>query len=184
MVDNNPYVHVDGQNPKHAVAFKEDDDTEARETTVEFIDWKSSKNGKSKPVLNVKKVKVMQSDVVHITASNAKWVMKNKVGPGSRISVVLAGTIIPKVHAVLGPSTSGEAELPEKWAWWKKPTYLLHSKENYLELCKIFVQSFVGSASLYHHLNPPKYFLCNPMKFQYDLKNHNHSKQTLLIFYH
>lgn len=128
IMDDSKHDHVAGENPKYAMAFKMD--LEAKETVVEYVEWNISACGRCKPILHLEEFKGFDTNIRRVTGSNAKWIIDNKIGPGSRVSIVKAGEIIPKVHAVLTPSSSGEPQLPESWKWWEKKDYLLATTSN------------------------------------------------------
>ena len=56
--------------------------------------------------------------IKRVTAHNARFVFDNKIGPGSVITLVRSGQVIPKVENVLLPSASGKPQMPdESWGW-------------------------------------------------------------------
>ena len=109
----------DRKTPKHAMAFKMEGGPSS-ETIVEWVEWKSSIHSLSKPRVHFKAVELNGSKVMKTTGYNGKFILDNKVGPGSRVIVTLCGTVIPNITRILSPSTSGEASMPDEWTWYQR----------------------------------------------------------------
>lgn len=112
-------IHQDisnNDNPKDSIAFKVDTFTE---TEVINIKWKSkSKDGYLTPVVYIKEVLLQGSDVKKATGYNARFILSNKIGMGSKVIVGLAGSIIPRIFDVL--SESDDLIYPEQDYEWDK----------------------------------------------------------------
>lgn len=68
-----------------------------------------------------------------MTAYNAKYVVDNKIGPGSVIRVIRSGAVIPKIIEVVKPSRIGRATLPNSvlvgdYEWDENGTHLVLKK--------------------------------------------------------
>lgn len=97
-------------NPLYAIAYKHPDFTESFETTVKGIDWKVSKAGALKPVVNIEAVDTGDCTMENPTGYNASWIKNNHIGPGARILVTRSGGVIPKILETLEPV---EPDLPK-----------------------------------------------------------------------
>lgn len=88
-------------NPKYKIAFKDPLWSGCADTEVETITWKISKDGKSKPVINIKPVQIGGVTIKNVTGYNAKYVIDNHIARGSVIRIIRSGDVIPKHIATL-----------------------------------------------------------------------------------
>lgn len=93
-------------NPLYAIAYKHPDFTDVFETTVKGIDWKVSKAGALKPVVNIDAVDTGDCTMENPTGYNAKYIFENSIGPGARIAVTRSGGVIPKILNVMEEATA------------------------------------------------------------------------------
>lgn len=93
-------------NPLYAIAYKHPDFTDVFETTVKGIDWKISKAGALKPVVNIDAVNTGDCTMENPTGYNAKYIFENSIGPGARIAVTRSGGVIPKILNVMEEATA------------------------------------------------------------------------------
>lgn len=93
-------------NPLYAIAYKHPDFTESFETTVNGIDWKVSKAGALKPVVNIKAVDTGDCTMENPTGYNAKYIFENGIGKGATISVTRSGGVIPKILSIIKEASS------------------------------------------------------------------------------
>ena len=93
-------------NPLYAIAYKHPDFTDVFETTVKGIDWKVSKAGALKPVVNMDAVDTGDCTMENPTGYNAKYIFENSIGPDARIAVTRSGGIIPKILNVMEEATT------------------------------------------------------------------------------
>lgn len=93
-------------NPLYAIAYKHPDFTDVFETTVKGIDWKISKSGALKPVVNMDAVDTGDCTMENPTGYNAKYIFENGIGPGARIAVTRSGGVIPKIINVMEEATA------------------------------------------------------------------------------
>lgn len=80
-------------------------------TGVNGIDWKVSKKGEIMPTLELDPVFLDGSTVKRASAYNAGYIVKNKLGPGAKVSIAKAGDIIPEVQKIIVPLESESAAL-------------------------------------------------------------------------
>jgi NAD-dependent DNA ligase len=122
IVNHNRYYEpITEGNPPFAFAFKSVLTLEKAEVVVNEVKWGVSKNGLLKPVVHFDTVFIGGAHIQRATAHNAQFIVKNKIGPGSRIVVIRSGMVIPYILEVITPSASGEPSYPDvveyPWKW-------------------------------------------------------------------
>ena len=83
-------------NPRYAVAVKFPEWNDSKLTKVTGITWKISKDGLSKPVINIEPVELAGATVTNVTGHNAAYIMDNCICEGANIKVRRSGDVIPK----------------------------------------------------------------------------------------
>lgn len=97
-------------NPDWGVAFKENVSVEnAPVTTVRKVHWKISPHGVIIPRVEFDPIDMDGAKVKFATAFHAKFVMRNKIGPGAKVAIVRSGDIIPQIVKVV---KTGRESLP------------------------------------------------------------------------
>ena len=76
------------------------------ETTVKCVDWKISKAGALKPVVNMDAVDTGDCTMENPTGYNAKYIFDNGIGAGAKITVTRSGGVIPKILSVIKEAPS------------------------------------------------------------------------------
>ena len=109
VTDNKIYPRVDFENPSFSFAYK--GKTETAETTVRKVVWNPSKDGYLVPTIYYKKVHLSGVDMIKTTGFNAKYIVDNKIGIGSVITVMRSGDVIPYITGVVKPAK--KVALPE-----------------------------------------------------------------------
>lgn len=84
-------------NPLYAIAYKHPDFTESFETMVKGVNWRASKSGALKPVVNIETVDTGDCNMENPTGYNAGWLYDHHIAPGARILVTRSGGVIPKI---------------------------------------------------------------------------------------
>ncbi|AYV77039.1 MAG: NAD-dependent DNA ligase [Barrevirus sp.] len=107
-------------NPASGFAFKMVLLDQVATVTVKDIEWSVTRLGYIKPVVKIVPTKLVGVTISNVTAHNAKYVVDNKLGPGSVIKIVRSGDVIPYILEVLKPSTSGKPKLPTIAYKWNK----------------------------------------------------------------
>ena len=103
---------VTQHHPRNAMALKFKDDE--YQTTVKKIVWQVG-NESITPVAEFDPVDIDGVNVARATCHNAKFVIDNNLAPGSRISIVRRGGVIPKIVKVEKDSSSLiKCKLPTK----------------------------------------------------------------------
>lgn len=117
VVDSSKVYKVDDSNPEYAFAFKTVLGDQVSETIVEDVIWNPSKDGLLKPRIQIQPVKVSGTTIKFATAFNGKYVLDNKLGPGSVIKIVRSGDVIPHILEVVKPATKAKMpDVPYKWS--------------------------------------------------------------------
>lgn len=83
-------------NPRYAVAVKFPEWNDSKLTEVTGITWKISKDGLSKPVINIKPVELAGATVTNVTGHNAAYIIDNHICERANIKVRRSGDVIPK----------------------------------------------------------------------------------------
>lgn len=101
-------------NPDYAFAFKMNTDS----ATVKVIDilWSASKHGLLKPRVQIPETLLGGVNIQYITAYNAKYVVDNKLGPGSVIRVIRSGDVIPKIEEIVHGTKAKLPNVEYKWS--------------------------------------------------------------------
>ena len=104
------------KNPKDCVAFKMPLADQSAETIVKEVIWSPSAQGYLIPRIRFDPVKIGSAKIEFCTGHNARMIVLNKVGPGSRVVIRRSGDVIPKLDRVL---VATEASLPpeDTWMW-------------------------------------------------------------------
>jgi NAD-dependent DNA ligase len=110
---NGEYVRNDDDNPKYSFAFKIQG--EVTEAIVDHVNWNLSKSGKYKPQIFIKPINLSRVTISSLTGFNAKYIVDNKIGEGSILSITRSGDVIPHIVAVLNESS--KICLPEHSRW-------------------------------------------------------------------
>lgn len=118
VIDNSKVYNIHEGNPKYAFAFKNIFTDQIAETMVEEVLWNPSKDGYLKPTIKITPVNIGGTTIQYATAFNAKYILDNKLGPGSIIKIIRSGDVIPKIQEVLKPAESGKAQMPDISYYW------------------------------------------------------------------
>ena len=90
-------------NPSYAIAYKSDW-AEPTSTPYKEIVWEVSKKGTVPPVVNVVPFDTEGVTISRATGYNAKFIVDNKIGPGSVVEIIRSGSVIPKIVGVSKPT--------------------------------------------------------------------------------
>lgn len=103
-------------NPEYAFAFKDVLEDQKATTVVELIEWNESKDGYLIPTIIVEPVDVGGVTIKRITGNNAKFVVDNMIGVGSKVEIIRSNDVIPKIEKVI---TKVKPILPKgkDWEW-------------------------------------------------------------------
>lgn len=93
-------------NPLYAIAYKHPDFTDTFETTVLDINWKVSKAGALKPVVNIETVDTGDCEMNNPTGYNAAWIRDKRLAKGAKVIVTRSGGVIPKILETITPASN------------------------------------------------------------------------------
>lgn len=127
VTENKIYDRNTSGNPKYSFAFKSNE--EGKEVKVLDVEWNVSKHGVLKPRVIIEQVILNGANVNKATAHHAKYVFDNKIGPGSILSIVRSGDVIPYIDKVIKSSES--AKMPsQKYIWNESKVNILLAEDN------------------------------------------------------
>ena len=95
---------------RHSISYKYED--ELFETTLEDIEWNTSKTGLINPIAKFKETVIDGASVTRATLHNISYIENLQLGIGDKIRIYKANKIIPKVHDNL--TRSKKWKLPNK----------------------------------------------------------------------
>jgi NAD-dependent DNA ligase len=122
---NDAYQYPPDENPKHLVAFKVD---KCFVTKVISVEWNVTPKNQLIPLIQFEPVMMSGANCSSAKGHNAKFILDNKIGPGSEVLVTRAGNIIPQVVKCLTPSD--DLQLPEgDYEWDATKTHFLSVDE-------------------------------------------------------
>ena len=119
VAHNKYYKRVSGENPKYAFAFKSIITSKKAEVLVLKVVWNLTKDDYLQPVVLFEAVEIDGVKIQKSTGINGKFINDNNIGPGSIITIIRSGDVIPKIEEVLKASETGKASMPQdyKWKW-------------------------------------------------------------------
>jgi len=104
-------------NPSYAFAFKLVFGDQIVETVVRHVEWTTSKDSYIKPVVILEPVKINGITISKVTGNNAKYIVTNKIGPGTVLKIIRSGDVIPKIVEVVSGQVT-KPSLPNiKYKW-------------------------------------------------------------------
>lgn len=105
----------DTLNPEYARKYKVADVSNYAETEVVEVQWNISKSGYLKPRVIVKPVDLPGITWTYATGYNARWIVQNKVGPGTIVGGQRMGDVVPNIIRIVKASEAQMPALPWKW---------------------------------------------------------------------
>lgn len=131
VMHNKVHRRVSGKNPEHGFAFKSMLTMEAAEVVVTRIEWNLSKDGYLVPTVLFNGVSLDGVLIKRATGFNGKFIKDNKIGPGSRLTIIRSGSVIPYVKDILSTSASGQPQMPDvPYIWSKSGVDIMLSEED------------------------------------------------------
>lgn len=120
ILSNNTKSHtrVTSGNPKYSVAYKMALDDQIATTTVLNVEYNISKHGTLAPRIQYKPITIKGDNHQYTSGFNMKYIVDNKIGPGTEIQIIKSGDVIPYIYKIIKCSTS--AQMPDesiKWHW-------------------------------------------------------------------
>jgi DNA ligase (NAD+) len=114
MDDSLNEVNDEG-NPNFAFAFKDASEKLTADVKVIDVEWNVSKDGYLKPKLILEPTKLSGVTISNATAFNAKYIIDNKIGPGSIVKIIRSGDVIPHVLEVLKTAKVKMPDVEHEW---------------------------------------------------------------------
>ncbi len=99
VLSNASSYREDTYYPDNSVAFKVNQ--ESLWTTVIDVEWNMGRTGRCTPTVVFEPLIIGGNSIQRATAYNAKYIKDNDIKPGTKISIVLAGCIIPHITEVI-----------------------------------------------------------------------------------
>jgi NAD-dependent DNA ligase len=115
IVDDSLNEVNDSGNPDFAFAFKDASEKQTADVKVTDVEWNVSKDGYIKPKLILEPTKLSGVTISNATAFNAKYVIDNKIGPGSIVKIIRSGDVIPHVLEVIKTAKVKLPDVEHKW---------------------------------------------------------------------
>jgi len=113
LSDNLYHSEKEKEDPKYTIAFKKNN--EGVPATVVDVLWEETRYGLLKPRVQVKPVTYGGVVMTYFSGYNAKYIVDNKIGPGTILNVCRSGDVIPDI---LGVIQSTQAKLPSiEYEW-------------------------------------------------------------------
>ena len=113
-----PHNRVTSGNPSYAVAFKMPLDEQMANTVILNIEYNISKHGALNPRIMYKPIVIGGDTHQYTSGFNLRYIVDNKLGPGSEIQIIKSGDVIPYIYSII--KHSGEPQMPSKdikWHW-------------------------------------------------------------------
>ena len=113
VIDSSKYYPIiPNSNPECGFAFKQILTDQLAETTVVDVIWEISKDMYIKPKIKVDTIELLGSEITYATAFNAKYIVDNNIGPGTKVKILKSGDVIPYIQEILSKSDSGKPKMP------------------------------------------------------------------------
>jgi NAD-dependent DNA ligase len=106
------YEIIKDKNPEHSFAFKSIHTLDQVEVIVTKVVWNVSKDMYMKPIVMFNEIDLDGVKIKQATGFNGAYIVKNNIGPGSRIIIIRSGNVIPHIHSILTPSAKGTSSMP------------------------------------------------------------------------
>ena len=144
---NKEYTRNTSGNPSYAFAFKLRSIDSIKITEVEEVKWEISKWGRFKPRVKINPIKLGGVTIDYATGHNAKYILNNKIGPGTKIKVTRSGDVIPYIVEVV-KSTS--AQLPEAEYIWNETEVDIYTTQHNSIMCIKLIAGFFAKLNIKH----------------------------------
>jgi len=140
---DHPYVRNDSGNPSYAIAFKMRVGDNLADATVVRVIWRLTKTGVLAPRVQFEPIHLKGSTITFATGIHAKYIAKNKIGPGAIVKLTKRNDVIPKILGVVKSAKKADFPKPPcEWEWDKNHVNIVGIK-NCGELCVRLIESFL-----------------------------------------
>lgn len=135
-------------NPDYAFAFKARLDKNLVDVVVDKVEWNISKWGVIKPRIKIKPVSLGGVTITYTSGFNAKYILDNKIGPGSVLKLTRSGDVIPFIIEVVKGSKI--AQFPDIEYEWNDTKVDIHILESNQTTCIKLIVSFFAALKIKH----------------------------------
>ena len=138
-----PYSRNESGNPSYAIAFKMRVGDNLINANVVRVVWRLTKTGVLAPRVQFEPVHLKGSTITFATGVHAKYIYKNKIGPGAIVKLTKRNDVIPKIIGVI--KSAREADFPKPpcvWRWDKNRVNIM-GIENCGDICVQLILSFL-----------------------------------------
>lgn len=107
VLSYNNYIKENSiKNPKYSIGFKINTviNKDSKETEVIDITWNLSRWGLYHPIINVVPIKVSNVTISKVSGHNENYIKDNKLGKGSKVTILRSGDVIPKIVKIIKES--------------------------------------------------------------------------------
>ena len=118
IIDGSNKYTIQKENPKYGFAFKQVMDDQIAIVDVIGVIWQTSMDGYLKPRIEIKPVSLTGVTITYVTGFNAKYIIDNVIGPGSKLKLVRSGDVIPYILDIISKATNGQPDLPNVTYRW------------------------------------------------------------------
>jgi NAD-dependent DNA ligase len=141
---NKEYIRNVKDNPKYAFAYKMTLDTNLIEADVEEVEWNISKYKLLKPRIRIKPVHLNGVTITYTSGFNAKYIVENNIGKGTKLLMTRSGDVIPFIVKVIKASKS--ADMPKMSYSWNtnKVDIKVDEDEDNISDIKLLTSFFAG----------------------------------------
>lgn len=106
---------VTSGNPEHMAAFKMPLPEQMAETVVEYIEWNLSRYNYWIPRVKVSPVKIGGATYNWCHGENARAIVSEGIGPGTRVILLRSGDVIPDIYEVAQKAEPQLPDGPHEW---------------------------------------------------------------------
>jgi len=128
-------------NPKYAFAFKMRMEGNLVSVNVVEVKWGISKWGKLKPRIRIEPVRLGGVTIEWATGFNARFIVKNNIGPGAIVELTRSGDVIPYIVRVTKGVDKPQMP-PGKWEWNSTNVDVIATEGYNEEVCIKLIHSF------------------------------------------
>lgn len=123
VTDDAEHVRNISGNPPYSFAYK--GLTQTANVKVLGVEWNPSKDGFLVPRIRFEKVRLSQADLEYTTGFHAKFIVKNRIGPGAIITVIRSGDVIPYIMNVVKPADNPSMPKGYDYVWDKNKVNII-----------------------------------------------------------
>jgi len=122
VIHNAIHPYPTSGNPSYGFAFKSIVTMSKAEVIVTDVEWNLSKDGYLIPTILFNPVNVGGVSISRANGFNAKYILDNVIGPGSKLLMIRSGDVIPYIQECLSPSFNNKPHFPDesivgKYTW-------------------------------------------------------------------